>query len=366
MIPVRSSAAGRWPCRTFSMPSGVTGMCVPSSIFSASSRAVISSRPLPLTIRRSHAGERRAPASRSGRAGRASPSITRVQVAASAALGDRGEGEQRRDVADGVAPRGVVERRARRRCPRVGARRRFAVMGIVRAPLARGRQRGERRRGLALVRDGDADAARPAGRARPRRRRAARAPSSAAPAIAACSLVPQPTITTGPPSRIDSAASTAADEARIGSTSPGSARIISSMAHGGPSRSSGMSLMAEDGTVRVALSDRATSMPVNRATLELFAPLDRASRDAPARPARGRDLRRDHRRRRPAGHPPARLARARRDARRLPRRGERGLRADRRRGLDRGPPRRRAGRPRGAGGSRGSRPADGAAAVAPG
>ena len=46
---------------------------------------------------------------------------------------------------------------------------------------------------------------------------------SAAPAIAACSDVPQPTITTGPPSRIDSAASSAADEARIGSTSPASA-----------------------------------------------------------------------------------------------------------------------------------------------
>ena len=38
--PVRASAAGRWPCRTFSIPSGVTGMCVPSSIFRASSRAV--------------------------------------------------------------------------------------------------------------------------------------------------------------------------------------------------------------------------------------------------------------------------------------------------------------------------------------
>ena len=34
------------------MPSGVTGTCVPSSIFSASSRAVISSRPLPVTISR--------------------------------------------------------------------------------------------------------------------------------------------------------------------------------------------------------------------------------------------------------------------------------------------------------------------------
>ena len=73
-----------------------------------------------------------------------------------------------------------------------------------------------------------------------------------APAIAACSLVPQPTIVIGPPSRIDSAASSAADDAMIGATSPGSALIISSMAHGGPSRSSGMSLMAGHGTVPVA------------------------------------------------------------------------------------------------------------------
>ena len=43
-------------------------------------------------------------------------------------------------------------------------------------------------------------------------------------------------------------------------------------------------------------------MPMNRATLELFAALDRSSPDPAAQPARGRDLRRDHRRRRAAGH----------------------------------------------------------------
>ena len=37
--PGRRSAAGRWPCRTFSTRAGSTGTCVPSSIFSASSRA---------------------------------------------------------------------------------------------------------------------------------------------------------------------------------------------------------------------------------------------------------------------------------------------------------------------------------------
>ena len=77
----------------------------------------------------------------------------------------------------------------------------------------------------------------------------ARAPSSAAPAIAACSLVPQPVTTTVSVSRIHSAASSASGEARIGATRPGSARIISSMAHGGPARNSGISLMARHGTV---------------------------------------------------------------------------------------------------------------------
>ena len=67
--------------------------------------------------------------------------------------------------------------------------------------------------------------------------------------MAACSLVPQPVTTTVSVSRIHSAASSASEEARIGATSPGSARIISSMAHGGPARNSGMSLMAEHGTV---------------------------------------------------------------------------------------------------------------------
>ena len=94
-------------------------------------------------------------------------------------------------------------------------------------------------------------------------------------------------------------------------------------------------------------SDRATSMPINRATLELFAALDRSRADAAAQPARGRDLRRDHRRRRAARHQAPGLAH------RWPRRCtsraawcQRGLRADRRRGLDRDPPRRRARGPR--------------------
>src|SRR3954454_21349385 len=67
-------------------------------------------------------------------------------------------------------------------------------------------------------------------------------PNSSAPAIAACSLVPQPARTSGPPAaRTSAAASAAAGLDRIGSTSAGSASIISCMAHGGPVRSSGSS-----------------------------------------------------------------------------------------------------------------------------
>ena len=92
------------------------------------------------------------------------------------------------------------------------------------------------------------------------------------------------------------------------------------MAHGGPSRSSGMSLMAEHGTVSVALP---TGPLRCRSTEPLWSssPRSTASRaDAAARPARGRDLRRDHRRRRAAGHQAPRLARAGRGAARLARR----------------------------------------------
>ena len=67
------------------MPSGVTGTCRPSSIFSASSRAVISSRPLPVTIRRSQPCSVRGHRRRTRRAVSSVPAITRVQVASSAA-----------------------------------------------------------------------------------------------------------------------------------------------------------------------------------------------------------------------------------------------------------------------------------------
>ena len=244
-IPVRSSAAGRWPCRTFSRPSGVTGLCRPSSILSASSRAVISSTPEPLTIRRSQPTRVCAASLKRGR--RASvPSMTLVQVALVGGARDRGQRQQRRDVADGVAPARVGERR---RDGEIGARLgvrvgrdqdRARVGGPASRPASprcppRARRRSARRR--------------PAGRARPRRRRgrarraARRRPSRRARSCRSRSRRRSRSRgSTRPPPAPPS-------EARIGATSPGSARIISSMAHGGPARSSGMSLMAEHGTV---------------------------------------------------------------------------------------------------------------------
>ena len=318
------------------MPSGVTGTCRPSSIFSASSRAVISSRPLPVTISRSQpARVRAASAKRGAEVERALDHARAGRLVGGA--GDRGEGQQRRDVADGVAPRGVDAAAWRSTMSAPVSASGLAVIRIVRALGGRAWRRAS-------------PPCRPRGRRRSARRSScgsseasnasrARAPSSAAPAIAACSLVPQPMTTTGPPSRIHSAASSASAEARIGATSPGSAQIISSIAHGGPSRSSGI---VAHGRRRYRLSgpsDRATSMPMNRATLELFAALDRSApeplraqlEDAICAAITG------------GGAPPGtRLPASRTLAEalaRLPRRGQRGVRPDRRRGLDRGPPR---------------------------
>ena len=69
-------------------------------------------------------------------------------------------------------------------------------------------------------------------------------PSSSATAIAPCSDVPQPVTTIGSPARAASRDGggdgvRAGARAAIGSASPASASIISSITHGGPSRSSG-------------------------------------------------------------------------------------------------------------------------------
>src|SRR4051812_566298 len=98
-------------------------------------------------------------------------------------------------------------------------------------------------------------------------------------------------VTTGAAPSIHAAASRAASDARIVPTIPGSARIISSIAHGGPSRSSGISLMPTHAIVPVAHSTgplpwQSTGPPQHKGDSPLqgpfmFAPLDRG------RPLRG-------------------------------------------------------------------------------
>ena len=144
----------------------------PSSIFSASSRAVISSRPLPVTISRSQPVA--CAARRIAGAGPAC-SMTRARRLVGGA-GDRG-----------AAP--AAARRSRRcgttTCPPAACDREVGA-GIDLGPGGDqdragggGLHRRERGRGAGLVRDRDQDALARAGRARPRRRRARRAPSSA-------------------------------------------------------------------------------------------------------------------------------------------------------------------------------------------
>ena len=349
-MPVRRSAAGRWPCRTFSRPSGVTGSVRPSSIFSASSRAVISSTPLPVTMSRSTPASR-VPRRRSGRAVRAcSVDHARAGLRVGGAR-DRGEREQRRDVADGVAPRGVDERRAD---DDVGGRRRSAcaVIRIVRAPFATARRLRARLSVAAVPAScetamhtppccgsSDASNASRAMRAGDQRRAGHRGVLAGA----AADEHDRPALADRL-GRLDRAG-----RRQDRRDQPGSAWIISSIAHGGPSRSSGMSLMAGDGTVRVACGQGhfdasrtvplwSSSPPLDRSRPE---PLRAQLEDAICAAITG------------GGAPPGTRLPASRVARRVPARvprgRERGVRADRRRGLDRGPPRRRAGRPRGAG-----------------
>ena len=317
------------------MPSGVTGTCRPSSIFSASSRAVISSRPLPVTIRRSQ------PARVLGGLGEARAQVERALDHARAGrlvggAGDRGEGQQRRDVADGVAPRACrpAAWRSTRSAP-VSASG-LAVIRIVRAFVAR--HRGERGRRAGLVGDGDQHAL---------VLRVQRGLEGVAGAGAEQRRAGHRGVLARAAARDDDRLGLAhplgglerLGEARIGATRPGSAqdhlfhrprRAIAQLGH----RRSWLSTVPSQWTFRQSHFD--ADEPSHFGAVRHARP--RRARAA-ARPARGRDLRRDHRRRRAARHPPARLAHARRGAPRLPRRGQRGLRPDRRRRLDRDPPR---------------------------
>ena len=141
-----SSAAGRWPCRTFSAPSGVVGTKVASSSFSASSDAVISSTPEPTTSRR------RQPVS--GDTSGAPAVECRRDQGLRPLGGEAGEQrmeEQGGDVGDRVAPGRVVQRR------RDGVDARGDTLGVGgdEHGLGGGLGGGERRGGAGLVRERD-------------------------------------------------------------------------------------------------------------------------------------------------------------------------------------------------------------------
>ena len=194
-----------------------TGTCVPSSIFSASSRAVISSTPLPVTISRSHAGER---ARRRQRSASRWASVlvdhARSTVVRVGGAGDRGAARAaaRRSRRCGTTTCRAAASRSTSRRPS-GASGVGAVISDRARAVARGPHRGERRRACPPRARPRSARRRACGSSGPRRRRARRArPSSAAPAIAACSLVPQPVSDDrSRASRIDSAASSAAGDA---------------------------------------------------------------------------------------------------------------------------------------------------------
>ncbi len=196
------------------------------------------------------AGERLRGVARSAGAGRACPRSPASHVAASAAPAIAVKRQQRRDVADGVAPAGVLQRRRDRRGSAPVSASGLAVIRIVRALVACiaasvAAVPASCETAIRTPSDCGSRLASNASRER--------APSSAAPAIAACSLVPQPVTTTVSVSRIHSAASSASR--RRGSVRRAPARPGSSPPsptagrHAAPARRS----WPQHGTVSVVL-----------------------------------------------------------------------------------------------------------------
>ena len=308
-MPVRESAAGRWPCRTFSMPE-------------RRDRHVHALLDLQRELARGDlvdaaAGDDQPLAAGSVRGGvrearsrwASAPSITRLRVAASARAGDRREREQRRDVADRVAPRRV--RAAACATTRSAAGASSGMRGD-RGSCARVRRRAARRASPPCRPRGRPRSARrrAAGRALPRTRRGRGAPSSAAPAIAACSLVPQPVSDHRPAPR--GSHSRGLERRRRREDRRHEPRLGQDHLLHRPRRAVAQLGHVAHGRRRYRPGgpvDRATSTPMNRATLELFArwtaaarPLRAQLEDAICAAITGGGL--------PPGDPPARLARA--------------------------------------------------------
>ena len=222
--PVVASIAGRWPWRNVSRSRIVVGIQAASSILSASSRAAGRSAPDAIgdDRARSRRGSARSPRRRPRRGPAGQEQVAdraRRRVARPAScVGDRRRGDDRRQVADRVAPAvvhldGRDDESRRPRPPPAGDPALPVIDRRPRSGRRRRLERPDRRRRPALVRDPDHE---PAGRRVERElerlgrrgswpgRSAARRPAApsrriSTTACAACSLVPQPVTMIGAP-----------------------------------------------------------------------------------------------------------------------------------------------------------------------
>ena len=163
--PVVEPVAGRWPWSSVSRSRIAVGRWHASSILRVSSRALVRSAPLPTISSSSQlcsfAAAAAAAARESSPAAASAAHGVRIDLCPRCGGGQREAGGERRDVADGVAPRAVDERR---RQHGVGVLRRLRLGPGGDEPRgrpggSRRTQRLRRRPGAALVRDADHGAA---------------------------------------------------------------------------------------------------------------------------------------------------------------------------------------------------------------
>ena len=158
---MRASSPARWPWSRVSSWSAAVGMRAPSAIFSASSRAVMRSSPMPVHDHPLGAGQRsrRRPARDAGAQHLLGPRP--VDPLEAQLAREHGADRDRRRVGHGVAPRVVVHGRDDHMLCRAGRRASGPVRDHRgRRASRRGRLQGEGRRPrAAVVRDADADAA---------------------------------------------------------------------------------------------------------------------------------------------------------------------------------------------------------------
>ena len=158
--PLQRSTAARWPWRSVSSSWAAVGRRAPSATLRASSRAVTMSTPVPTTRRRS------TPPNAAADVGHRAAGLADVQqrangrdvrLRAAQPRRQRDADEERRQIADGVAPALVLLPGRHHQVGQAGTRRAAAHRHQrgARAGSARGRDRLVRQRRPALVRDGD-------------------------------------------------------------------------------------------------------------------------------------------------------------------------------------------------------------------